>query len=148
MKGRAGDRSLESFNPSGSPPTVTYAASEGVSRSKALLRERPPIDTWVFNDDDLGFHDWLDGHQDAYFLNLRRSSGDDQAPMLHRAYCTHFNRETDVSWTDTVKVCGETRFVLNRWRETELGTEVQAAVCDCLRQPAVRQRVRIPSLSE
>ena len=91
-------------------------------------------DWWVFDGDDAGFIDWITAHPDGYFLNLRTDglSGGTVSPMMHRADCGHFKGEDNLNWADSVKVCAETRFMLNRWSRGELGLET-SVFCDCLR---------------
>lgn len=73
-------------------------------------------DVLIFQCDDQGFHDWLDRHPSGYFLNIAASHS-----MLHVAKCGHFDRSPAVRWTDTIKVCGDTQFVLGRWADQQLG---------------------------
>jgi hypothetical protein len=89
-------------------------------------------DTWTFENDDAGFHEWLDDNEGAYFLNLRPLTDGQVLPMIHRADCKRFTRESDVAWTETVKVGGETQFILDRWCASELGVQDGALRCDCL----------------
>jgi hypothetical protein len=75
----------------------------------------PTADTWTFQDDDAGFHEWLDTHPHGYFINAERSLRSDPF-VLHRADCSHFDRDPSLSWTgEYIKVCAETQFMIERW---------------------------------
>jgi hypothetical protein len=91
-------------------------------------------DTWVFDNDPAGFIDWINAHPEGYLVNLRTEGlpAGTVSPMLHRADCGHFKGEDHLNWTDNVKVCAETQFMLSRWCGTELGID-RVTPCDCLR---------------
>jgi hypothetical protein len=82
----------------------------------------------VFHDDDRAFHEWLDAYPDGYFLNVKKSGS--PRGVLHQSECYHFDRGPSWRWTDTRKICSESKAELETWASTNLGEAV--AYCDCL----------------
>jgi hypothetical protein len=93
-------------------------------------------DVWVFEAGDAAaFIDWIHANEAGYFVNLRTDgivAGGRPSPMMHRADCGHFKGEDHLSWTDNVKVCSGTQFMLRRWLREEFDSE-DTLPCDCLR---------------
>jgi hypothetical protein len=77
----------------------------------------------VFREDDAGFFDWLDQHQDGYFINTTRTPKPSYL-VLHRSECPHIDRSPSVRWThEYVKVCSDKRAVLDTWASERVGGE-------------------------
>jgi uncharacterized protein with LGFP repeats/transcriptional regulator with XRE-family HTH domain len=81
----------------------------------------------VFTDDDNGFFQWLDQHQDGYFINTERTPTRKYL-VLHRPCCPHFTRNPDKHWTkDYTKICAPTPGDLEHWAASTVDGE--ATLC-------------------
>jgi len=71
----------------------------------------------TITNDDAAFFDWLDAHNDGYFLNETQPG----SFVLHLASCSHFDRSPAASWTRTRKLCSDSRAVLETWAQQQTG---------------------------
>ncbi len=97
--------------------------------SQIRLRAESPMlsnhseDIAIFKDDDRGFFEWLDGHDDGYLINCERNHKPNYF-VLHRPTCPHIDRGP-VHWTkDYIKVCSTGRSNLEEWAVGAVGGEV------------------------
>ncbi len=75
----------------------------------------------VFRDNDREFFQWLDEHQDGYFINSERVPKA-RYLVLHRPDCPHFDRSSVVHWTrDYIKICAAARSELEEWAAATTG---------------------------
>jgi hypothetical protein len=93
-------------------------------RTESLMLANHPETITVFKDDDRGFFDWLEDHQDDYFINCERNPKPNYL-VLHRAGCSHFDGGTGLHWTkDYIKICSPGRGDLEEWAAGTVGGEV------------------------
>lgn len=60
----------------------------------------------IFEDDDDGYRDWIQSHQDGYVLNAERDTLDTYHMRLHRADCHTLVPTHERRWTcQYIKVC-------------------------------------------
>jgi hypothetical protein len=84
-------------------------------------------DVVIFEDDDAGFHGWLDEHPNGFLINAERNPKPNYL-VLHVPSCSHFDRSPSVNWTkDYIKACSDQRADLEGWAEQSVGGE--ATLC-------------------
>jgi hypothetical protein len=82
-------------------------------------------DVAIFKDDDDGFHEWLDAHDGAFFINAERNPKPNYLVLHVAGGCGHFDRSPSVHWTkDYIKICSERRDQLEGWAQQSVGGEV------------------------
>lgn len=105
--------------------TKNYEAT--FEKSGSTVRLRGAVDDWDvvrFEDDDQGFHHWLDEHPDGFFVNTKRNPNPDYL-VLHTSACPHFDRSPSVHWTkDCIKICSDDRGAVEGWAGQSVGGEV------------------------
>jgi hypothetical protein len=80
-------------------------------------------DIVMFKDDDEGFFDWQDNHEDGFFINTERKPNPNYL-VLHLTRCPHFKGGESLHWTkDYVKVCSGDRAALAEWARDAVGGE-------------------------
>lgn len=88
----------------------------------------------VFIDDDAGYEQWLNEHNDGFVLNTRRTPTSAYL-KLHRSSCSHIRvlQAGYSRWTTGayIKVCAETRDELRGWALAHAGGEPDTE-CYCL----------------
>ena len=88
-----------------------------------MLTARPQS-FMLFQDDDDGFFDWIEGNPDGYFINCERNPKPTYL-VLHRPQCPHFKGAPELHWTKGyVKVCSESRAELEDWARDTVGGDV------------------------
>ena len=86
----------------------------------------------TFQDDDVGYREWLWSHLSGYVVNAQRGSNPGE-PVLHKAVCDTITPTPDREWTkDYIKICSDQRDDLEGWAEQSVGGEV--TLCkDCFK---------------
>lgn len=93
-------------------------------RTESPMLTSHPQTITIFKDDDQGFFDWLDDHQDGYFINCERNSKPNYL-VLHRPTGPHFDRGPGLHWTkDYIKICSPGRDDLEEWVVGTVGGDV------------------------
>lgn len=94
----------------------------------------------TFEDDDVGYTEWLARHPDGWVVNARRSPSGAYL-KLHRSACATISElQSGYSrWTtgEYIKVCGDDLSELERWARAELGCELQTG-CHCVQYGPTR----------
>lgn len=84
----------------------------------------------IFQDDDVGFREWLWSHLDGFVVNAQRGSNPGE-PILHRATCDTITPTPDREWTkDYIKVCSTDRYELYAWARAHDRRLTSCVACD------------------
>jgi hypothetical protein len=84
----------------------------------------------TFQDDDVGYREWLWSHLSGYVVNAQRGSNPGE-PILHKATCDTITPTPDREWTkDYIKVCSTDRYELDAWARSHDRRLTSCVACD------------------
>jgi len=84
----------------------------------------------TFQDDDVGYREWLWSNLSGYVVNAQRGSNPGE-PILHKATCDTITPTPDREWTrDYIKVCSTNRYELDAWARSHERRLTSCVACD------------------
>ena len=84
----------------------------------------------VFQDDDVGYREWLWSNLNGYIVNAQRGSNPGE-PILHKATCDTITPTPDRAWTkDYIKICSTNRYELDACARSHERRLTSCVACD------------------